>query len=118
MAITTRAIVLGPTDAAGAFGPITVTCPGAIRGVGVKVGTLAATVDITIADGETGVTLLTLTNVAANALVQPVLTAVDSAGAATNPVVSVAPALSGKVKVTVAGGGDTKTGTLLLVLER
>ena len=72
---------------------------------------LADTTDIVFTDAETGFTILTITDLTADALYQPRLPIHGANGAATANLYDRVP-VDGSIKAVVAQGGDTKTGTL------
>jgi hypothetical protein len=123
MATRTKQVTLGPTDGAGAFS-ITVTAPGRVMAVGLAIGTLE-TPDLTITDALTGAAVFAKTGIAASARWTPRVLAqstagVDLAAAAGPPAIDNvygSPSILRTVTAVVAGGGDTKTGTLYLLME-
>jgi len=82
---------------------------GLLHGFYVDKGTLAATADITISDSETGLVLLTITNLAANKLYMPRALNQDLAGADTT--LRERFPISGAIKFVVAQGGAGNVGT-------
>lgn len=104
------------TDSGGAASETKATdVNGFIYAIDLKLGTLAsgaADVTVSVTNTPDGVdrTLLTLTNVAANARYFPRELEDDNAGAdATNRLMNLA---VGRLKVVVAQGGDTKSGAV------
>jgi hypothetical protein len=125
MAIVTKAVTLGPTNASGDFS-IDVEAHGLIRAVGVVIGTLANTVDLTITDALTTAAVVAKTNIAASVRFQPKVlqqgaTGADLAANAGPPAIDNvydSPAVFRNAHIVIAQGGDTKTGTLYLEIER
>lgn len=76
---------------------------------------LAATTDVTVSEEDTASTILTLTNVAASARVRPRVATHDDTGTVTGALD--APAVVGRLKVVVAQGGDTRSGTLYVYID-
>jgi hypothetical protein len=123
MAIVTKQIRLGLTDAGGDFTVSPTVGPGKVIGVGIENGNLAATTDLTIVDALTGVTVFSKSDIAADGLFLPKTPVHAAAGAAVlegtladDPLDS--PVIVRAATITVAQGGDTKAGTLYLVIER
>jgi hypothetical protein len=104
------------TDGAGAATAFSGRISGFIIGYYVDIGTLAAgAVDITVTDDSTTEALLTLVNVAASVRLRPRLPTHDSTGQLTGALD--APWVDGRLKVVVAQGGATKTGTLYVYVD-
>ena len=127
MAIVTKQIPLGQTDPSGAFTRTVSVGAGVVRAVGIGKGNLADTADVTVVDTATGGAIIALTNVLASGRYQPQVPLHDAVGAALAasgedpplfPARLGSPVVTRQVTVTVAEGGDTKQGTLYLVLER
>jgi hypothetical protein len=119
MGMKTKQISLGPTDASGDFS-VDVTLQGLVKGIGLVIGTLANTADLTITDKLTGAAIFSKSNVSANALYQPKAIPVGVTGTALNTAGDVAyesPACLRTMHIVVAQGGDTKTGTLYVLIE-
>jgi hypothetical protein len=120
----TRAIRLGPTTSEGDFERTVPNITGAVRAIGIVLGTLD-TPDITVEDALTEAAILTVEAVAAEARYQPVVPLQDTAGADIEgtedpdyaPVLG-PPVLLRGVTVTVAGGGAATSGVLHITLER
>lgn len=74
-----------------------------------------ATTDITVTEEFTGAPILTLTNVTASARYRPRVATHDANGVATGALD--APAVVGRIKVVVAQGGASKTGTLYAYID-
>lgn len=70
----------------------------------------------TVGNGRPDQTILTLTNANADAWHYPRLAASSTAGAALTWYVE--PIVTGKLKVVVSSGGDTKTGAIYVYIER
>lgn len=105
---------LGPdTDASTSQGT---RVSGHLVAVAVDVGTLASTTDITIS-GEKAGTVLTLTNVAADAVYRPRLPVHDNTGTAISGAYSAPTLFDELVTVTVAQGGNAKAGTVYLIVD-
>lgn len=103
------------TDGAGACTAYSSAVTGRVLAVIVTIGALAATADITITSETTGQPILTLTNVAANAVKYPRSLVQDAVGADTTLREPVA-VVNERVKIVVAQGGATVTGTVTLVI--
>jgi hypothetical protein len=88
---------------------------GLLVGFYVDKGTLAATTDVTITDGETGNALLTITNLAANKLYLPRALNQDLAGADTTLRERIP--INGAIKFVVAQGGASNTGTVYVYVD-
>ena len=88
---------------------------GLLHGFYVAKGTLAATTDVVISDQETGLVLLTITNLAADKLYMPRALNGDLAGADTALRERIA--VSGVIKFVVAQGGATNTGTVWVYVD-
>lgn len=105
------------TDGAGAatayLGPV----DGVLLAVRLVLGTwTGGAVDVTVTDQSSGAALLTVTNLAADTDFYPRGAAVSPANAAiTNSFVAIP--VSGQVKVVVAQGGATTTGTVHLWVQ-
>lgn len=106
------AVTLSPST------PVGIGRMGFLHAIYVAIGTLANTVDITVTDVETGQLLLTLTNVAANALVMPRLPVHDATGAAITGLADRAPIGRLGVQVAVAQAGNTKAGTVFVFIDQ
>lgn len=111
-------------DASGdASATVTGVAFGALRAIGYKPGTLDTGADITIADGETGTTLVTLTNAGTSArYFRPTRVITDNVGTAVAAALTAVNVnrdiyVGGKLKVTVAQGGNLGAGTLYLVID-
>jgi hypothetical protein len=120
--MTTRQIRLGTTDGEGAFERTVSNMSGVVRAVGIVLGSLDSP-DITLVDGRTEAPVLELEALAADGRYQPMVLQHDhegaeiEAGEGVEPVYG-PPVLTGSLTVTITGGGDTKSGTLYVVLER
>lgn len=91
---------------------------GLLHAVYVDIGTWAAGgVDITITDTQTGLALLTLTNLAASGRYMPRAALHDTAGNAIASAYGAAP-VGYAVSIAVAQGGAAATGTVYLYVER
>lgn len=90
---------------------------GLIHTVAVLVGGLV-TPDITITDARTGDVILDVTGVLDDKRYQPRVPMQGSDGDDLFPTVYDAPAVTGRMLITVAGGGDRKIGAILLFGER
>jgi hypothetical protein len=91
---------------------------GLLHAVYVDIGTwTAGAVDITITDTQTGIAILTLSNLAASGRYMPRAALHDTAGSAIASAYGAAP-VGGSVTVVIAGGGATLTGTVYLYVER
>ena len=112
-------------------GAASIRVRGILHAIDVKKGTLASgAADITIKDQPSNVTILTLTNVAADARHYPSAQHTNATGTAResgtipdgNGGVKVgsfrAPVVFGYAHITVAQGGDTKEGSVTLLIER
>jgi hypothetical protein len=123
MSVTTKQVAI-TTDGAGAF-TNTITCPGRILAVGLVLGTLE-TPDVTITDALTGTSVFAKAGIAASGrwhprVLEQTAAGVDIAAAAGPPVINNVygpPAVFRTLTVAIAGGGDTKTGTIYLLVER
>jgi hypothetical protein len=121
MATVVKTIRLGLTDAGGAFTVSPNVGPGKLIGVGIENGNLAGTTDLTVVDQITGATLFSKSDIAADGTFLPKTAVHAAAGAA--PIAADGetldpPVIIRGVTVTIAQGGDTKAGTLYLVIER
>jgi len=87
---------------------------GLLYAIKANTGTLANTADLTITNdgGELSGPLLTITNLATSAIYYPRGDTCTAAGAATAGSNDAYPILDGKIKIVVAQGGDTKTGSI------
>lgn len=108
------------TNGSGACTAYSAAFAGLVVGFYLDVGSggtaLASGVDLTITEEDTGAPIVTLTNVgAASARYMPRVDVHDATGAATGALD--APAVVGRIKVVVAQGGDTKTGTLYVYID-
>lgn len=109
--MNTKTIVV-ETDASGDF-TYERRLAGVVKGIAVDVGDLS-TPDIDITDGVWTTSILSVNGVAADTIYQPVVAAVGTDGVAiTGQYVS--PAIFGSLKIVVAGGGASKTGTIRLL---
>ena len=109
------------TDGAGDADVQTGGVVGLLHAVYVENGTLAATADITITDAATGHALLTLTDVAADALYMPRGATHGTTGAAAlyaagGTGIQDRIPVSGQIRVVVAQGGASASGTLTLYI--
>lgn len=107
------------TDGSGAADLRTSVAVGLLHAVHLDVNSLAdsTTTDITITDAATGHTLLTITDATADALYMPRGATHSTAGAAAlyaagGTAVGDRIPVSGEIRVVVADGGNTKSGTL------
>lgn len=104
------------TDGSGGCTAYSSSVAGHVIGFYYDRGTLDdSTTDITVTEEFTGASLLTLTNVTATARYRPRVATHDVTGADTGALD--APAVVGRIKVVVAQGGDTKTGTLHVYID-
>lgn len=119
-----RVKVVITTDSGGAFTGYTESVEGLLQRVQLTLpvsAPLANTSDFTITEEDSGVQLLAKTDVAAAFAAYPRAPTHDSAGAAAlyaaagQGVLTPFPIL-GRIKIVVAQGGDTKTGTLIFDL--
>jgi hypothetical protein len=78
--------------------------------------TLATTADLTISEEDTGLNILVITNLAADARYPIRIQSADSAGAAIAGQYE-SPTVSGRIKVVVAQGGNVKHGKLLIDVD-
>lgn len=115
MSLLSQSVPLN-TDNAGAVTRDVRVAPGRLHAVVVELGTLE-TPDITLTDEPAGVTLLGVTGVATDKRYLLVAQAQGSAGTNTSGAF-VTPSVFGRIHVVVAGGGDTKTGRIVLLVER
>jgi len=95
------------TDADGAFTGY-LDLSGRIDKIFLDVGTLATTVDFTITDNETGETILSKSNVTADAVFYVRVLVQDTNGANIANTYDISAVKT--IKVVVAQGGNTKTG--------
>lgn len=104
------------TDGTGAVSRDVRFAPGRLHAVAFEIGTLE-TPDLTLTDEPAGVELLAVTGLADDDRWNLVAQAQGSDG---DDVVGsfVAPLVYGRVHVAVAGGGASKTGRLVLFVER
>jgi len=99
---------------------------GEVYAVKLAIGSLAATTDITLsytnAPDAVDVTLLTLTDQSASALYYPRHQVHGSTGSGltldATQIAFAQPIIAGRLKAVVAQGGDTKSGVLLVYIER
>ena len=77
---------------------------------------LASTADITLTLEDTGQTVATLTNINATTTIYPVAVATLNSGAASSLSEEPIYAAGERVKAVVAQGGDTKVGTITVVV--
>jgi len=109
------------TDASGDHVIVTPIVNGRVSTVMFADTDLAAGLDITIATTDTEQTVLALTNQAGSITVNPLQQARDTGGTAltydgTEPVSVPIYAANETITVTVAQGGDTKTGNIKIVI--
>jgi len=102
------------TDAAGDY-ETDVRVYGKIHAIALRLGDLS-TPDLTIEDELSGGTVLAVTGAAASKRWQPRVLVQGDDGADIADTYD-APVATGRLSVVVAGGGDTKTGELVLVFE-
>lgn len=104
------------TSAGGAAEVYTPSISARLSAIFVDVGTLAATTDITITEESTGASLLTLTNVAADARHLVRVQASDTSGA---PITGAydSPVVRGRIKTVVAQGGNAASGTVYFYVD-
>lgn len=117
MALRTYQVAL-LTDGAGAQSKA-ITAPGKIVAVGLVIGSLS-TPDVTLTDDLTGGAIFAKASIASSGIWQPKVVAVSVAAAALNTAGDVAydsPACLRALRIVVAGGGDTKAGTLYVLVE-
>lgn len=108
------------TNGSGACTAYSAAVDGLVVGFYLDVGSggtaLASGVDLTITEEDTGAPIVTLTNVgAASARYMPRVDVHDATGAATGALD--APPVVGRIKVVVAQGGDTRSGTLYAYVD-
>ena len=118
MALRTKTIRLGPTSSGGAFS-IDVNLPGKVQAVGLAIGNLS-TPDVAITDLLTGAGIFAKTGIAASGRWQPKIVAQGTDGDDLDTggdVAYDAPTCFGNLHIVVAGGGDTKSGTLYVQVE-
>ncbi len=114
--IINRVAITLTTDGSGDCTAYSSPVAGLIVGYYYDRGTLDnATTDITVTEEDTTAALLTLTNVTASARYLPRVAVHDSTGVATGAL-DAAPVV-GRIKVVVASGGASKTGTLYVYLD-
>jgi hypothetical protein len=89
---------------------------GVIEAIAVRLGSLD-TPDITVTDGLTGGAILAVTGVAADARYHPRVKVQTSVGADADPVVLDKPAVTGICRVAVAGGGNAKSGVVVVLFN-
>lgn len=110
------------TNASGDATGYTEAVTGRVLGIIYTIGTFAAGVDLTITAEATGEAILTLTNANSSANYYPRVGVHDSAGAAAlyaaagTAVREPVTVVNDRVKVVVAQGGDTKTGTVAVII--
>lgn len=87
-----------------------------LRGIRIELGTLS-TPDIAITEEPAGTTILAVTGLAADKSVVPLIEGQDDAG---DDIVgsAVAVPVYDRIQIATSGGGDTKTGRVVLLLER
>lgn len=88
---------------------------GTIRAISLDIGTLE-TPDVTVTDGILSTPVLTLTGATTDAVYQPAIELVDDTNAGTGTFGQIA--VMGTLKVVVSGGGATKHGRLMFLVER
>jgi len=89
---------------------------GAVHSVSINKGTLPVTADITVTAEDTGEVILGLTDITTNSVDHPRALAQDTAGA--NIAGEYEPVfVDGRIKVVVAQGGSSNTGTLYFTVE-
>jgi hypothetical protein len=106
--------ILVNTDADGAF-TYERELFGSIRAISLDIGTLE-TPDVTVTDGVLGTAILSLTGATTDAVYQPAIELVDDTNTGTG--VYGPSAVMGTLKVVVAGGGATKHGRLMFLVDR
>lgn len=115
MSVVVKSVPL-VTDGAGAASA-TVRAGGVIlRAIHVEIGTLS-TPDIEITEEPEGTTVLSVVGVAADTRYVPTMEGADDAGAAVTGSALPVPVLD-RIQIAVTGGGDTKSGRVVLLLER
>ena len=87
-----------------------------VRAIRVLVGTLSMP-DITITEQPSNTTILAVTGLAADASYVPLMVGQDHAGADITGSAVPIPVVD-RIQIAIAGGGDTKTGQVSLLLER
>lgn len=110
-----RITVVLATDAAGACTVRTPALAGHVLAYHLAIGTLEGTTDLTVTEADTGAVLLTLTDAAASMHLRAGVPLHDETGQDTGAVGP--PAVVGPLTITVAGGGDTKAGSLDIDLD-
>jgi len=123
VSVTTKQVAI-TTAADGSFSQV-ITCPGEILAIGLVIGNLS-TPDIAITDTLTGAAIFSKAGIAASARFQPRVlgqtsAGVDIAAAAGPPAIDnvyVPPACFRQLSIAVTGAGDTKSGTLYILVER
>lgn len=113
MSTTTKVVSL-TTDVAG-NALLDVRIYGVITGLGIRIGTLS-TPDVTITDGLTGAPVYADTGLTTDVRVQPRVLVQDEAGADIAATYD-KPVITGILRITVAGGGNAKTGEVVIVHE-
>ena len=114
--IINRVAITLTTDGSGDCTAYSSPVTGFVIGYYYDRGTLDnATTDITVTEEDTGAALLTLTNVTASARYRPRVATHDVTGVATGALD--APAVVGRIKVVVAQGGASKSGTLYAYID-
>lgn len=113
MSTTTKVVSL-TTDVAG-NASVEIRLYGVIVGLGIRIGTLS-TPDITVTDGLTGASVFAKTGIATDLRVQPRVLVQDSAGDNIATTYDKA-VVTGVLRVVVAGGGNVKSGEIVVVHE-
>lgn len=122
MALLKKEAVAFTTDGSGDATVYSNAVNGFLQAVHYDYGDADTGADFTITDETTGIALLTITNGGTSDLVwYPHIGGhpVANTGAGTNSTVRLVPnPVVGRIKVVVASGGDTKTGTLNFFITR
>lgn len=115
MSLQTKSVPI-VTDPSGA--DVTMIRAGGVRihAIRIELGTLE-TPDITITEDPSTDSILALTGVAASVTKYPTVLGQTSAGANIAGAAVAFPVYD-RIKIVTAGGGDTKTGRVILLLER
>jgi hypothetical protein len=86
---------------------------GVVEAIALRLGSLS-TATIVVTDGLSGAPILTITSAAASARYQPRVKCQDTGGADIDTMFD-KPAVTGRINVTVTGGGNSKDGALIVL---
>lgn len=111
--MTTTAKVVSLTTTTGGVANVEVRLYGYVDAIALRIGTLS-TPDVLITDGVTGVTVLTKTGVAADAIYQIRVPVLDTSGSAIANQYE-RPVVSGLLVIAISGAGSLKTGEIVIV---